>query len=39
MSEGSDVFFIDGIEDEVAEGGGCSLVLHEFILFKGKPAG
>ena len=36
MLEGSNVFVIYRIEDEVAEGCDCCLILHELVLFEGE---
>ena len=34
MAKGSDVFIIDGVDDEVAKGSHGSLIFHEFILLE-----
>ena len=39
MAKGSDVFIIDGVDDEVAKGGNGGLIFHELVLSEGELAG
>ena len=39
MAEGTNVFFIDGVQNKVAESCCGGLVFHEFVLVEGELAG